>query len=193
MTRPSFRLRMARGPRDLARFPRAPLRAGEGDGAAADDALGEGVFAAVLDALRRGLPRPALLAFFAEEVEQVDIAPLASADPAHRERMLAALAGGRPGVEAVALVGVLQVRSGRAGGRAAVAFVEWPDNRWWTAWRFIDEARRPLGEAAVVRRAVDGWPRPNGVGGWFARARREQLRLNRRPLGGAQEGLGLVH
>jgi hypothetical protein len=42
------------------------------------------------------------------------------------------------------------------------------------------------------RAAAEGWPKPNGLGGWFSLARRAGLRL---PLEapGAQAGLHLVH
>ena len=64
---------------------------------------------------------------------------------------------------------------------AVVVYAEWPDNRWWTAWQFIDRERQVLGEEPEIRRAVDGWPRPGGMGGWFAYARRTGVRLRLQP------------
>ena len=103
--------------------------------------------------------------------------------------MLAAFAG-QEGLDCVALVGVLQVRMEgmQQPGQALSTFIEWPDNRWWAAWQFIDPKRSLLGEGPVVRRAEDGWPRPGGVGGWFAMARRTGARLVVEPQpGGPQE------
>lgn len=163
---PTFQLRIRRGPRSPERFPRD------------EDALGESLVQALSDALERGLPRPAMLLLRPGEVEQVDLLAVLRAPRPQAERMLAALAG-QEGVEAAALVGMLRVRGPAApqGGLAAVVYAEWPDNRWWTAWRFVGPRRELLGEEPMIRRAVDGWPRPGGIGGWFARARRTRVRL----------------
>jgi hypothetical protein len=89
------------------------------------------------------------------------------------------------------------VRAGRTPQpvRALVVYLEWPDNRWWTAWQALDADGAPVGDEPQVRRAVEGYPRPGGMGGWFARARREGLRLNLEPVHrpGRQAGLDLVH
>lgn len=163
---PQFQLRVRRGPRSPERFPRD------------EDALGERLGLALTASLERGLPRPAMLLLRDSTVEQVDLVPVLGAPRPHAERMLAALAG-QDGVEAAALVGMLRVRGPAAprGGLAAVVYAEWPDNRWWTSWRYVGPRRELLGEEPMVRRAVDGWPRPGGMGGWFARARRTGVTL----------------
>ena len=56
-------------------------------------------------------------------------------------------------------------------------FIEWPDNRWWTAWQPLGPTRALVGDAPQVRCALDGSPRPGGVGGWFALGRRKGLKL----------------
>lgn len=181
MTPPTIPLRVHSSPRDRDRFPDD------------DDALGESLLAMVLDKLPQGRPAPGMLVLRGDTVEQVELGPLIAAGPFHRQRMMAAFAA-RPDAECAALLGVLPIRFARAPEPlpAAVVYIEWPDNRWWTAWRLISEDHKPLGEEAVIRRAVDGWPMPGGVGGWYALARREQLRLRlERP--GQQEGMELVH
>jgi hypothetical protein len=181
---PRFQLRVHEGPRDRDRFP--------SDG----DALGRSLFGMLTDALEKGLPRPALLCLDADRLRQVDIVPVLRSLDRDRERMLAAL-GGQPELECAALAGTLALRTGRGQPprRALVVYLEWPDNRWWTAWQALTEDRALVGDEPVIRRAEDGWPRPGGVGGWFARARREGLtaRLERKPEPGHQAGLDLVH
>jgi hypothetical protein len=100
--------------------------------------------------------------------------------------MMAAI-GGQTEASCSALVGVFKVRFGRMPQpqRAVICFIEWPDNRWWTCWQLLDSDRKLVGDAPVVRRAVDGWPRPNGVGGWFSMVRRTGLKLRLVPGDGA--------
>lgn len=150
---------------------------------AEDDALGKQLSVLVAGALARGLPRPAILVLRAEQVDWFDAVPLMQGEPVHRHRMIAAIAG-QEGVEAVALLGTFRVRAGRGQPgrpppqqRALLSFIEWPDNRWWASWRMLGEDRQPISDAPIVRAAVDGWPRPGGVGGWFALARRRKLTL----------------
>ena len=180
---PRFRLRIQTGPRDPAKLP---LEA---------DALGEAVMDRVRGALEKGFPRPAMLLLRDHEVQQLDVVPLMQAAPEHRERMLAAAAG-QDDVRCAVLAGALslrrRVKGQLVGHRAVVVYLEFPDNRWWTAWQLVGDDRGLLGDGPVLRRATDGSPRPGGVGGWFARARREGLKLQlERPPG--QQGLDLVH
>ncbi len=159
----------------------------------ADAALGRGLFELLSTALGRGLPRPAMMVLRADEVMQFDVVPLLGSPDRVRRRMLAAIAG-QEGVECVAMIGVLRVgtRKGGPTSLAASVYLEWPNNRWWTAWQPLGSENELLGDAPRVRHAIDGWPRPNGIGGWFAQARRERLRLRvERP--GHQAGMGLVH
>lgn len=161
---PDVRLKIRHAPRDPVRFP------------ADDDALGDLSFTRVKDALNRGLPRPALMVVGPTLVDWIDIAPVLHLGPPHAPLMVAALAG-QPENLCAGLLGVMTLRRGdKAVGRAAVVFLEWPDNRWWTAWQPLDRQGVLIGEAPSVRRAVDGWPRPGGVGGWFAAVRRLGLK-----------------
>ncbi len=178
----NWNLKVRTGPRDRAVLP---------DG---DDALGEALFARVrATAEASGPPRPALLAITDDTVEQFDLPTLAAIEEPHRTRIIAAAAG-RPELTCGAMAGTFRVHRGQDPQlRALVVFIEWPDNRWWTAWHPLDAQGRPVDGESMIRRAVDGAPLPRGVGGWFARVRREGLRLNRSEPEMVQPGLHLVH
>lgn len=172
----SIRLQVRSGARDPLRFPQD------------DDALGESLFDLFSEALEQGLPRPALLVFRPEQVEQIDALPIMRLPPPLGMRLMSAAAG-QDGVDCVALVAALTVRTGpRTGARAAVVYLEWPDNRWWSCWQPMDDRRELLGDEPAVRRAVEGWPKPGGLGGWFAMARRLGLRLQVRPVDQTEAG-----
>ena len=165
-----FQLRVHVGARDLERFPEE------------DDALGESLFNMLSGMLSRGLPRPSLMVFREEQVDRFDVVPILKSLPPHRQRMMAAI-GGQAEASCSALVGVFKVRFGRMREprRAIICFLEWPDNRWWTCWQLVDEDRQLVGEGPIIRRAVDGWPRPGGVGGWYSIVRRTGLKLRMMP------------
>lgn len=182
-TSPGFRMRVQVARRDLDRFPRD------------DDSLGENLFGLLDSALQAGrVPRPAMMVFREDQVDHFDILPALQTSRQHGHRLLSALVG-QDQVEGAALVGVLVVRQNRPDAppmRAAVCFAEWPDNRWWNAWQPLDQQNRPVGEAPVVRRAIDGFPKPGGLGGWFAAARRHRLKLRMQPVGQGGEP-AMVH
>lgn len=160
-----------------------------------DEALGASVMERLIStAQERGLPRPALVAIHERRVEQFDLASVRRVADRHRTRLIASILG-RPELECGMLAGTMTIeRRGRAPARGLVVYIEWPDNRWWTAWHPVDESGTPIEGEPAIRRAVDGWPMPRGVGGWFARVRREGLRLRvREPNPVAQPGLELVH
>ena len=177
------RIRVGVGPRDKARFPFE------------EDALGRALFGRLEEAIVAGqLPRPAVLALMETQITQFDILPLLK-NGADVHRFVGAVAG-QDLVEAVVSVGLVRVGSKhkqRANGPlAAMCFVEWPDSRWWGALRLLEGKQFREDWPAVFRCAVDGDPRPAGVGGWFSRARRENLRLNAQ-IQDTQSGLNLVH
>ncbi len=150
--------------------------------AADDDVLGRTLVDRVLKTLGKGPTPPAAFLFRANDVQIIYVAPLLAAakDP---HRVLASLAG-QPGVEAIAIVGRFTQRAKGAHARKlAGTFVEWTDGRWWASWRPVDDAGRliPTDEDEVLR-AVDGRPRPGGLGGWFTRARFQGLRAELTPM-----------
>jgi hypothetical protein len=177
------RIRVGIGPRDKARFPLE------------DDALGRALYGRLERAIgAKGLPRPAVLALQESQIIQYDILPLLKSG-ADVHRFVSAVAG-QMGIEAVASVGL--VRIGPPHQRvprqrlAAMCFVEWPDSRWWAALRLLEGREFREDWPVVFRCAVDGDPRPGGVGAWFSRARLQNLCLNMQ-IEGPQGGLNLVH
>ena len=143
-----------------------------------DDALGFALFAQVCAALKRGTPSPAAFIFFPDRGDRFSLNSLSELPARSRNRLISAMAG-QDGIECMAMLGAFRFRGrGPLNGQwVASAFLEWPDNRWWTAWQPIGPTRELVGLDPQVRAAVDGSPRPNGIGGWFARARRQGLKL----------------
>ena len=166
------RLQGKTGPRDIDAYPREEER------------LGRSLFSRVAAAVPRGRPAPVVFVLRGEAIDRFPLRGMAGGTAASQQRVLAAMAG-QDGVECVALVGAFRFRgSGPMNGQwVASVFIEWPDNRWWTAWQPIGEDRNLIGHEPQVRCAVDGSPRPGGVGGWFALARRLglKLRIHRTP------------
>jgi hypothetical protein len=105
------------------------------------------------------------------------VAPILAASP-DQHRAIAAFAS-QAGARALAIAGVLGRRNrGALVGRDAVVFVEWPDGRWWWCRRALGVPGAPAVDAIdTVERAVEGAAKPGGLGGWFGRARFEQLRV----------------
>lgn len=167
MTDPNFsvRVRIGVAPR-LPAFPRE------------DEALGRALIEKLSLQLGRGPVPPVALLLREDAVQIVHIAPLLRRG-GDTHRLVAALAG-QPGVEAMAVAGMMN--RGRRGGptsRLAGVFIEWADGRWWGSWRPVDAQGRPIPtDMDDVQRAVDGLPRPAGLGAWFSRARFEGLRAD---------------
>ncbi len=173
-----IKMRIGGAQRDEARYPRD------------DQALGRALLARVEDVLARGIPRPTVLAFTDDQVWWYDLGPAVKMK-ADIHRLIAAIAG-QDGIDCVAVVGVLNVRvSKRHHFPGAVAFLEWPDGRWWSSMHPLrplpDKKLEPVPQAEVIERsAVDGWPRPGGLGGWWTRARVEGLKLRVQRTGDRQ-------
>jgi hypothetical protein len=143
-----------------------------------DDALGQVLFSQVTLALQRGLPRPATFVFFEDRMDRFSLSGLGDFSAQSRNRIIAGMAG-QDGVECVAMLGAFRFRGRGAlnGQWVASVFIEWPDNRWWTAWQPIGPKRGLVGDGPQLRNALDGSPRPSGVGGWFSLARRSGIKL----------------
>lgn len=175
------RIRSRRGLRDPYRFPTD------------DDALGNAIFGEVLASLARGPMPPAMVTLFEHEVVLFDLPTVLSLRSPQREHVIAGLAG-QPDAICAAMIGRFNLRVGPNPTPTphALVFLEWPDNRWWTAWQPLDPQRQPVGDAPLIRRAVDGWPRPGGIGGWYAACRRMGIRLTLTPTAPGPER-GWVH
>lgn len=149
-------------------------------GAEDDASLGRALLGRVEAALDRGLPPPAAVAVLRGQLWWYDLAP-AVHERHDLHRLVSAIAG-QEGVAAVGMVGVFRVRRGpRELPQGAVAFLEWPDCRWWAGLRPLDQGRPRQDLPALERSAEEGYPRPGGLGGWWSRSRREGLRLQARP------------
>ena len=177
------RLRITVGVRDKQKFPFE------------DDQLGMALYSRLEEAVKqKKLPRPSVLSLHSDQVTQYDILPLLKAG-ADVHRFVSAVSG-QVGIEAVATVGLVRMgpakRKGASRQLASMCFVEWPDSSWWGGLRLLEERVFRDDWPAVFRCAADGDPRPGGVGGWFSRSRRENLRLNAQ-LEGPQNGLKMVH
>ncbi len=186
-------LRVRRSSRDLAALPDT-----------GDRALGDALWGRLCGALDKGRPHPALLVLREDRVEQFDLVQVRRVAGRGAPRLISALAAQlnkerASDVVCTALVGVLVLRGrGRPECPGAVVYVEWPDNRWWSAVAPLAAEGGLQWPEPQIRSAVDGWPRPGGVGGWFSTARRERLWLNLQPVvpevvPDGQQGLGLVH
>ncbi len=161
---------------------RSPTFAAPGDGTEGDDALGLSVARLLTQALTRGTPPPAVLLLTGENVYIIDVVPLLQGGERLDGRAIAAFAS-LADVQVMAVVGVLtRTVRGAEPARCAVAFLEWPDGRWWLGRRAVVQQEGgfvldPLAELDVER-AVDGLSKPRGLGGWFRRVRVEGLQAH---------------
>jgi hypothetical protein len=154
------------GPRNLEKYPKD------------DEALGMSLFGAVKAALVRGRPAPAAFVLFEGQIDRFSLRKIGELSGSTRQGILAAMAG-QDEVECMAVLGAFRFRGHGPlnGAWVASVFIEWPDNRWWTAWQPMGPNRSLVGDTPQVRCALDGSPRPGGVGGWFALGRRKGLKL----------------
>lgn len=154
-----------------------------------DEARGEHLAALVRDAVPRRSAAPVALVFRGERVDLADLREVSAAG-VHAGWFLATLTRaevdrGEP-VGAVGMMGVFTWRRAPAdpGVPTALVFVEWPDGRWWQ-WKALLRPDPPslLDQTETIARAVDGLPRPDGLGGWWTHGRVAGLRatLSARP------------
>ena len=152
--------------RDLERYP------------SDDDALGASLFSMVSGSLQRGRPAPVVFLISGTTVDRFPYRSFVKFNGATRRRLLGSIAGADE-AECMAILGAFRFRGrGPLDGYWVVSvYIEWPDNRWWTAWQPLGPKGQLVGGSPQIRKAVDGSPRPGGVGGWFAHARRHNLKL----------------
>lgn len=62
-------------------------------------------------------------------------------------------------------------REGR-GAPVGLAFLEWPDCRWWLSRVLLDAGGHPVPKTEIVRRAFEGDALPSGLGRWWSESRR---------------------
>ena len=143
-----------------------------------DEALGEHL----VEQVRRAIPKrqagPALVLVRAERAEVMAAKSLSAPGlPRPVDGMglftRAQFPDGKH-VRAIGLMGVFGYRARPTDTPVPtpLVFLEWEDGRWWQ-WRALmdptDNALRT--ETETVLRAVDGIPRPRGLGGWWTRGR----------------------
>jgi hypothetical protein len=162
-----------------------------------EDRLGEHLRGVVVSALARGGAPTAFVVARRSTLHLIPAQPLVD----QKQDLSIFLAGlarwndeaGPP--EAVGVLGRVQVRRGDAPWMPlALVFLEWPDGRWWE-WRApLDAAGVMRPDAQVRGRAVDGLPRPSGLGGWWrlSRLREPDLGLRKVEDRGPKPGL-VVH
>jgi len=161
-----LRLKGSAVPRSMERYPRD------------DESLGMALFSLVTSALSRGRPAPVVFLLSSETVDRFPYKSIMKFKGPARRRLLGSIAGANE-AECMAILGAFrfQGKGPLAGQWVVSVFIEWPDNRWWTAWQPLGPNGQLVGDGPQIRVAADGSPRPGGVGGWFAHARRNNLRL----------------
>jgi hypothetical protein len=147
----------------------------------ADDTLGEGLVARVRHGLSTGQAPASGVVVRAAQIDLVPLAPVADARVPFGQ-VLAGLVG-RGELDAIGVVGRLWWRRRRDERPVAVAvvFLEWTDCRWWCWQQLLDAEGRPVADGERCWRAVDGDPKPVGLGGWWSLARRTGARLDLTP------------
>lgn len=153
-----------------------------------DDQTGRELVELVRNALQRGRAPGAAVVFRENRMDIIPFGPLVRAK-VHIGTFIAALT--RAEVDDAAppqCVGIVGRFNWKHKGKGtgvpvAMVFLEWPDGRWWH-WRaaLSTEGAEILEDTVIVHRAVDGYPKPNTLGGWWSLGRRRRLniQLNRR-------------
>lgn len=162
-----------------------------------DDDEGEHLVSLVTDALGRGGAGAVAVVVRAERTELVEARGVVEAGLS-LPMFLAGLTRSEPEGQglpcAVGLAGRFRlVRSG-GGAPVALAFLEWPDCRWWQ-WRGVLDARGALvPEGETRRRAIDGDSLEGGLGRWWSLGRRHGGVVRFGPaIAPATEASSLVH
>lgn len=146
----------------------------------ADEDLGEWLVDRVRSAVERG---PAPSTAVAVREDRIDLIPLGDVvrEGIRPNVFVATLTRAEvpfAGVlEAVGVIGEFRWRSRHTpdGLPVATVFLEWSDCRWWHWRAALGPDRDVLDESSAVSRAVDGGPRPAGLGGWWSLGRRARL------------------
>jgi hypothetical protein len=151
-----------------------------------DEALGEQLVRLVRGAQGRGSAAAAAVVVGAERIDIVPLAPIVQARmrPAWFVAGLSRSPFGEVAPDAVGLIGTFRYRRGPddPGAPIALSFLEWTDCRWWE-WRALIDGTALRDDTETVRRAVDGVPRPDGLGGWWSLGRRRGVAFRWRRSG----------
>jgi hypothetical protein len=118
-----------------------------------------------------------------DRLDLISLAPVVEAKlPV--QRFIAGLtrstAEGAGDVDAVGVIGVVQARqTGETPVPVAMAFLEWPDGRWWH-WRALIglDGTHILDDSETLNRAVDGDPLPSNFGRWWSLGRKGRFNVH---------------
>ena len=145
----------------------------------ADEPLARYLVQQVREAIPRKQAGPAVVMARGDRAEVIGIRELRGPDlPPTPDAIALMTRASFPDGAAVRAIGLMGVYGYRARPEdpavpTALVFIEWTDGRWWQWRALIDPSdARLLTETETVLRAVDGLPRPNGLGGWWTRGRR---------------------
>jgi hypothetical protein len=140
-----------------------------------DDAEGEHLASLVRSAVERGAAAPIAVVIRAERTELIELRPVVEAG-VPLPMFVAGLTRSEPegfGLPlAVGLAGRFRAWTPTGGAPVALAFLEWPDCRWWQWRAVVDAAGRLVPDSETRHRAVDGDGLAGGLGRWWSAGRR---------------------
>lgn len=149
-----------------------------------DDQTGREMVALVRNALQRGRAPGAAIVFREDRLDIMPFGPLVRAK-VHIGTFIASLTRATidEGSEAqcVGVVGRFNWKHHGKGPGVPVAmvFLEWPDGRWWHWRAAVDvSGNEILEDTDILHRAIDGYPKPNTLGGWWSLGRRRRLNVH---------------
>jgi hypothetical protein len=149
----------------------------------ADEAEGTRLTHLVRQAVERGRAPIVAVTLREDRLDLISLAPVVNAKMPV-QRFIAGLtrstADGAGDVDAVGVIGVVQARQGgETPVPMAMAFLEWPDGRWWH-WRALvgSDGTHLLDESETLNRAIDGDPLPSHFGRWWSLGRKKRFRMH---------------
>lgn len=161
-----------------------------------EDACGEYLASLVREALGRGSKGAVAVVVRSQRTELIELRAIVEA----RIQLAQFLAGltrsdaqsfGSP--LAVGLAGRFTLRRGAQRSPIALAFLEWPDCRWWQWTTLIDGANQLVVDSEVRHRAIDGDPLPAGLGRWWTLGRRTRTTVHYDSTDRGEQSAPLVH
>ncbi len=148
-----------------------------------DDEEGSRLSGMVRQAVEAGRAPVAAVALREDRLDLISLGPLIAAKVPVK-RFLAGLtrstAEGAGLVDAVGVIGVVKAQRGNETPiPMAMAFIEWPDGRWWHWRALVDpDTHGILDDSEILNRAVDGDPLPNDFGRWWSLGRRAKVSVH---------------
>ena len=149
-----------------------------------DDEEGQRLSGMVRRAIEKGRAPVVAVALREDRLDLISLGPVIQAKfPI--QRFIAGLtrstAEGAGPVDAVGVIGVVRTKGHKDAPPVpiAMAFLEWPDGRWWHWRALIDPDNQGiLDDSETLNRAVDGDPIPNDFGRWWSLGRRAKVAVH---------------